>query len=162
MRLQERSPGDAPGGTPLQILHSLVPNATGGPILTRLATASINHRGREKHEVDAELTTEFNRVRDAAISLFWLHSQAELALQRLSVQMGRGGSRNRATPKGSLIRETLNIYSHMRKRFPGSGSKPGFGEPMLRFIRAVADLASLTLSNREIEQVWRVRDSSRK
>jgi hypothetical protein len=159
---RRRNWDDTPAGTRSEILHSLRnPSATGRAISMRLATARINHRGRGEDEVNAELAATYNRVEEAVISLYWLHSQAELAQQRLPVQKGRGGSRNRATPKGTLIRNAIDIYSHLRKQYPGSGGKPGFGGPMLRFIRTVAELAFLSLSDRAIKEVWRVRDSSR-
>jgi hypothetical protein len=133
------------------------PDSKGMAALMRLVTAGINPGEGDNPKLGAQA----NRMTETAVSLLWLRGQAELAGQNIPTREGRGGSRNRAKPKGLLIRESINIYCGMRKQYPASGSRLGFGGPMLRFISAAADLAPLPLSNKEIEAVWRVRVSKR-
>jgi hypothetical protein len=123
----------------------------------QLATAGISHSDGDEDRVNAELAAASNQTAEAVMSLLWLRSQAQLAQQSVRLREGRGGTRKRPTPKGALIRDAITIYSHMRKQHLTSGNKPGFGGPMLRFVRAVADLASVVLTDSQIEEVWRVR-----
>jgi hypothetical protein len=153
---------NSPDYTPWQRLMIFgKPDATGWAILMRLASAGINDQGGEVDRVNAELATASDRTAEAARLLLWLRSQAELAERRVRQREGWGGSRNRPTPKGALIRDAITIYAHMRKHYPDSGNTLGYGK-LRKFIRAVAALASVTLADREIEEVWRVRDSSQK
>jgi hypothetical protein len=153
----ENWPG--PPWSRLKVLGKL--DAKGEAILMQLATAGIKHRNRDAARVNTELQTRSNRTAEVVISLLWLRSQAELAEQSLRPRKGRGGSRNRPTPKGALIRDAITMYSRMREQHPNSGNKPGFGGPMVKFIKAVAHLASVTLTDKQIEDVWRVRVSKR-
>lgn len=43
--------------------------------------------------------------------------------------------------KGELIYELIEIYAELRRLFPDSGPKPGFGGPLNRFIRACLQFA---------------------
>jgi hypothetical protein len=47
--------------------------------------------------------------------------------------------------KGELIDELIEIYDELRRRFPDSGPKPGFGGPLIRFIRACLQFAISTV-----------------
>jgi hypothetical protein len=134
------------------------PDAKGIAVLMRLAAAGINHR--DVDSVNAELAVASNRMAEAAISLLCLRSQARLAEHNIKTREGWGGSRNRPTPKGALMRDAITIYARLRKQYPDSGNKPGYGEPMLKFIRAVAALACASVTDDEIEEVWRVRHSN--
>jgi hypothetical protein len=43
--------------------------------------------------------------------------------------------------KGELIYEIIEIYGELRRRFPNSGPKPGFGGPLKTFVRASSQFA---------------------
>src|SRR5262249_50442983 len=112
-------------------------------------------RDWSEDRVRLQLAAASNRTAEAIISLMWLRSQADLAQQSVRLRKGSGGFRRYATPRGALIRNAINIYSHMRGKYPRSGRKPGFGGPMVKFIKEVAQLASVTLTDKKIEDVWR-------
>ena len=138
------------------------PPSIAGAIFLRLATAGINYGDWDEDRVKLESAAASERIAEALIPLMWLRTQTELAQQGVRLRKGSGGFRHRATPKGALIRNAINIYSHMRREFPRSGKKPGFGGPMVKFIKEVAHLAPAALTDKQIEEVWRARASRRK
>jgi hypothetical protein len=75
---------------------------------------------------------------------------------------GHGGPRARPRPHGAMIRDAIEVYVYMRKRYPNSGSEPGCGGPMLKFIHAVAALVDATVTDPTIYEVWRSRKSKSK
>jgi hypothetical protein len=133
-------------------------DATAEATLVRLAAAGINDRDGDADRVNVELAAASNRTAEVVISLLWLRSQAEAAARDIRTRNGHGGPRRRPTAKGALIRGAISIYTHVRKQYPNSGNKPGYGEPMLGFIRAVVALAGESVTDHEIKEVWRVRD----
>ena len=130
------------------------PDAKGSAILMRLASADNDYRNVDVDRVNAELAVASKRTAEVVTSLLWLRSQAQLAAQRVQPQKGRGGVRNRPTPQGALLRDCIFIYAHMRDQYPQSGRKPGYGGPMLRFVRAVAALADESVTDNAIKEVW--------
>jgi hypothetical protein len=63
--------------------------------------------------------------------------------------MGHGGKRrDRQSAEGELIYKILDIYAEVRERHPDSGPKPGFGGPLLRFVRACLRVIDLSLEKR--------------
>jgi hypothetical protein len=139
-----------------------VMDATAGAILVRLAAAGINPTDGDADRVNVELAAASDRTAEVVISLLWLHSQAEAAVRDVRTRKGHGGARRRPTPKGALIRGAVSMYAHLREQYPKSGKKPRYGGPMLRFIRAVAALAGACVTDSEIKDVWKSRNSSQK
>jgi hypothetical protein len=128
-------------------------------ITMRLVTAKIDIA--EEQLISAQIADTENRIASAVASLLFLHRQASAAAlaARNRVSRGRGGSRNRPASKGQLIRDAIAIYAHLRRSFPNSGPKPGFGGPMVRFVVAVGSLCDAMLASAEIHDVWRLRKS---
>jgi hypothetical protein len=60
-------------------------------------------------------------------------------LQR-NAPRGRGGARRQIDARGSLIICIIETYAEVRKRCPESGPKPGFGGPMVKFIRSCLEV----------------------
>jgi hypothetical protein len=89
--------------------------------------------------------------------LLWLQQLAETVAGEVGKRIsdGRGGARARPTPEGKLIRETIAVYVIMRREYPRSGPKPGYGGPLCRFVRAVADLFRMKVADPAIREVWR-------
>jgi hypothetical protein len=89
--------------------------------------------------------------------LLWLQQWAETVAGEVCkrISAGRGGARARPTPEGKLIRETIAVYVIMRREYPKSGHKPGYGGPLCRFVRAVADLCRMKVADPAIREVWR-------
>jgi hypothetical protein len=62
---------------------------------------------------------------------------------------GHGGARrDRPAPITDLVHRLLDVYANIRERFPNSGPKPGFGGPLIRFIRASLDVIDQDVSRR--------------
>jgi hypothetical protein len=97
------------------------------------------------------------RLTNFIFDLLWLEERAQIAADELGKLMldGRGGSRARPRRQGRLIRHAIAAYAAIRKNYPRSGPKPGFGGPMVRFIRAVADLCGAKVNDAAIREVWR-------
>jgi hypothetical protein len=103
-------------------------------------------------------------VADAVLALFNFHKRAELAVQTATKRIAalRGGPRNYPSAKGQLIRDAITIYAHMRRQHPDSGNKPGYGDPMLRFVHATAELYGARVRDADIREIWRAWKSNQK
>ena len=128
-----------------------------------LATAGVVTVGRDEMAVNAELRKANERIADAVRALMDLRERAKTAARAASKRTvpGRGGSRHRPGAKGQLIKNAIAIYSHMRVQHPESGKRPGFGGPMLRFVRAVGKLCGDCMRDTDIREVWRVGKSKK-
>jgi hypothetical protein len=98
-----------------------------------------------------------SRLNNFIFDLSWLQRQAETAAGEVGKRTlhGRGGARVRPTPQGKLMREAIAVYVAMRRQYPKSGHKPGYGGPLLRFVYAVADLCRTRVTDQTIRDVWR-------
>jgi hypothetical protein len=105
-----------------------------------------------------------SRLTNFILELLWFQRLAKAAFADSSKHTlpGRGGARARPRPHGALIRDAIEVYVYMRKHYPNSGSEPGYGPPMLTFIRAVAALVDATVTDAAIKEVWRPRKSKSK
>jgi hypothetical protein len=105
-------------------------------------TACNPGRARPGLPIQLPQNPNFSRLNNFIFDLLWLQRQAESGAGEVSKRTlhGRGGARARPTPEGKLIREAIAVYVTMRRRYPESGPKPGYGGPLCRFIHAVADL----------------------
>jgi hypothetical protein len=129
-----------------------------------LEQAGIDFKGRDASTVNTELAEAHGEVTNSIIALRKLHERAKLAAEAAATKVDprRGGSRHPPGAKGQLIRNAIVIYRHMRGHYPESGNKPGIGEPMLKFVRAVGELFGVGISNGAIEEAWRPRESNSK
>ena len=70
--------------------------------------------------------------------------------------MGRGGKRREGqSAEGELIHKILDIYAEVRERHPNSGPKPGYGGPLLRFVRACLRVFDLGMEKRMTDTMIR-------
>jgi hypothetical protein len=137
------------------------PDSTESEVLGRLSIAGID-AGMDVELLNAKAAAAIDRGKEAARLLLWLRSQAKLAEQSVQPQKGRGGHRNRPKANGVLIRSAIDIYVRMCEQYPNSGNKPGYRAPMLRFIGDIAALAGATLTDCQIREVWKGRNSKQK
>ena len=61
-----------------------------------------------------------------------------------------------------LIRSAIAIYEKFRSDYPNSGNKPGYGGPMQRFVHAIAELFGAHVTDADIRDQWRARNSKSK
>ena len=151
---------DRPSWEQLQLLSKKSKYGISGLNMVQwLAVASINTTDKDSAAVNAELREASAQVADAIIALLDLHQRAKTARQTVTerIQPRRGGSRHRPTAEGQLTRDAITIYAHMRKQYPHSGNKPGYGGPMLRFVHAVAELYGVRLRDADVHDAWRAR-----
>jgi hypothetical protein len=132
-------------------------NKGGMHLMDQLAFAGINTTDKGMASVNTELQKASHRVMGIVFALLELHERAKIAAEEASkrVALGRGGSRHRLTAKGQLTRDAITIYAHMRKQYPGSGNKPGYGGPMLRFVHGVAELYGVRIRDADVYDAWR-------
>lgn len=146
----------------LDVSIAIQKDMTGRSVRMRLAAACIDaaniaatneHLGRRSARLDALI-----------FELLWLQQRVQIAVNEVNKRMehGRGGARRTRTATGLLIQESIAIYAATREQYPRSGNEPGFGAPMLRFIKAVAALVDARADDTAIHEVWRSRKSKRK
>jgi hypothetical protein len=113
---------------------------------------------------NADLNEAYTRFNNFVFELLLVQLRAEDALKDTTnrVAPGRGGQRRGRTARGRLIEDSIFIYAKMRERYPGSGRRPGFGGPMLRFIYAVAALVGARVSDNAIREVWQSTGKSKR
>lgn len=121
------------------------------------ANRKDRHSESELASIRAELKENSDRCDKALIGVWWIHERAE-ALARSTCRAGRknthGGARRSPDQMGQLVRDALVIYAAGRKRNPDSGNRPGFGGPMLRFVKSVAELFDSNVTDAQIKSVW--------
>ncbi len=108
-------------------LHSV----TTTDLVTRLYRVAVERR--PQIEVDA-----WDRLKELLVLLSDLVAITAHVEDTRKKQKGKGA-------KGELLYEIIEIYAELRRRFPDSGPKPGFGGPMNRFIRACLQFAISTV-----------------
>jgi hypothetical protein len=133
-------------------------------VIDQLTIAGIKTEDKDIPAVNAELKEANRQVTDAVFALLELYRRAKIARKTASkrIASGRGGSRHRPTAKGVLTRNAIMIYAHVRKQYPNSGNRPGYGGPMLRFIHAVAELYGARIRDTDVHDAWRVWKSKQK
>jgi hypothetical protein len=133
-----------------------------------LLSAGTKTQDRCPVTIDAELNKANERFAHAAIALMWLHEQAKAAaeLAESRVVAGHGGRRNETKQASRLVLDALTVYAHMREHYPDSGKKPGFGEPICKFVRAISEMfesdPQLVVTNAKIKECWRKWNSNQK
>lgn len=129
-----------------------------------LSQAGIGTANRDAASVNTDLSVASNDLANSITGLLYLHDRAKEAVQSASAQttQKRGGPRHRPGPRGELIRDAIAIYEHLRAQYPESGNRPGLGEPIRGFVRAVGALFDVSMTDLEINEGWRHRRSNPK
>jgi hypothetical protein len=129
-----------------------------------LTTAGIQRPTKKEYAVNMKLEIASDRFDATVMVLKDLCECVATAIQEANKRVlpGRGGDRARPTPKGRLISDAIAIYSHIRDQYPQSGSRPGYGGPMVQFIQAVGRLYGVSVRDSAIREVWRTRKSKQK
>jgi hypothetical protein len=146
-------------------LRSLVKQSSNGPVvLMQLRAVGIDTAENDIAASNAAFERASNSVADAVLALLNFHKRAEIAVQTATkwIVPLRGGPRNYPSAKGQLIRDAITIYGHMRSQHPDSGNQPGYGDPMLRFVHAIAELYGARVRDDDIHDIWRARKSNQK
>jgi hypothetical protein len=150
---------------PMERVHSLGKQTPDALMVTAwLSQAGIDTSNSDADSVNSELRKASDDVANSIIALLSLHARAKTAAQAVTTRVapGLGGTRHRPQAIGQLIRDIIEIYAHVRAQHPGSGNKPGFGEPLLKFVRAVAALFGARITDTQNGEVWRQRESNLK
>jgi hypothetical protein len=74
--------------------------------------------------------------------------QADMAENNSPARDHGGPRRDLPAPITDLVHNLLDCYVSIRKRYPQSGPGPGFGGPLIRFIRACLDVIDQDISPR--------------
>jgi hypothetical protein len=129
-----------------------------------LSQAGVDASSRDVDRVNSELRKAGDDIASCIIALLSLHERAKTAAQVVTTRVapGLGGSRNRPSETGQLARDLIAIYAYMRAQHPDSGNKPGLGGPIRKFVQAVAALFDVSISDCQINEAWRHRESNPK
>ena len=129
-----------------------------------MAIGDIPGTNASEEAVNARLVMNSDQIADAVIALLRLLelTGAAVAKEDDKTVRVRGGPRRKPTPAGALIRDAINLYAELRDQYPESGPPPGFGGPMVRFIRSLGALAAIDLTDAQIGEIWRVRETNPK
>jgi hypothetical protein len=119
-------------------------NLDGQAIMLWLSQIGID---KKTDDVNAKLGENVETLARSIIGLLELHRRARLAAEEAArrTTSKRGGARHGPQLEGLLIRHTIAIYADLRSQYPGSGPEPGFGGPLLRFVRAVGSMCNVEL-----------------
>jgi hypothetical protein len=92
---------------------------------------------KERRESAATMDA-FGRAKTLLILLSDLTEASRRAGKRYCAATcrGRGGARREPQALAGLVFDILDIYADVRKRCPKSGPQPGYGGPLVRFVRA--------------------------
>jgi hypothetical protein len=156
-RLSDRPPSYQVRSVGKQTTH-------GAAVSLWLSLVGISTANEDSATVNAELREGSDDVANSIIGLLHLHDRAKDAAQAATKRTTpkRGGARHGPSAEGKLIRDAIAIYAHIRAEYPDSGNKPGLGEPMRRFVRAVAALLGASITDPAINEGWRNRKSNPK
>jgi hypothetical protein len=129
-----------------------------------LSQASIDRSCRDADSINSELRKAGDDVANCIIALLSLHERAKAAAQLVatSVAPGTGGPRHHPGKTGQLTSDLIAIYEYMRAQHPDSGNKPGLGGPIRTFVQAVSALLEVPISDSQINEAWRRRESNSK
>jgi hypothetical protein len=127
-----------------------------------LCQARVRPADRGATSGNTELREASDDVANSIIGLLHLHDRAKEVVQAATPRTTpkRGGPRHVPSARGSLTREAIEIYGRIRAQYPDSGNKPGLGEPMRKFVRAVGALFDVSIDDSQVNEGWRHRKSN--
>lgn len=147
------------------ILWLTIPNISGRPAGETSGDCALVNRWESL--IRQQTKENSDRARKALAGVCWLYQKAKSAADSNDPQnagadsnsvsgRARGGARNSPNQKGQAIRDAFALYRHMRSRYPESGRPPALGPPLRRFVRAVGTLLQIEISEKEIDEAWRL------